>query len=150
MAKSEQNEELVWKGKRAWSYFLGRIVLGLLLLAVGALLIVDPTMRIAGWFVGAIGMLTWLNVWLNRVAWRYTVTTQRAIVERGLLSRNVSEIELVNVRDIQLKQTFLERVFRVGTLEISSAGRDSAEVIFLGIPDPDGVKEYVRQGVRPL
>ncbi|MGH7772024.1 MAG: hypothetical protein ACREQA_07265 [Candidatus Binatia bacterium] len=35
------------------------------------------------------------------------------------------------------------RILNYGTLELSSAGRDEAEVIFAGIPDPKSVKQLV-------
>ncbi len=66
----------------------------------------------------------------------------------GLLSRDIAEIELRHIRDIQLKQSVYERIVGIGSLALSSAGRAEAEVLFEGIPDPGGVKEVIRQATR--
>lgn len=147
------DEKILWQGGPAWSNYLGMLLLILLLLAAGVALPFLPAetvegVRTAGYVLIGLAVLLFLIVAVQRATQRYTVTTQRAMVRRGLLSRHEWELELRHVRDIQLKQSFGQRVLRTGTLEISSAGRDTAEVIFAGISNPDGVKELIRQGMR--
>ncbi len=152
MTKLAIDERMVWTGRPAWSTFLGSFLLGAILFVVGVISPEDPVkfgnafriILIAG------ALAVWGNLLLQRVSVRYEVTSQRAIVERGLLSRHVSEIELANVRDIQLRQSIEQRLLGAGTLEISSAGRDTAEVVFTAIANPDAVKELVRTGMREI
>ncbi len=150
MAQLAADERLVWAGRPAWSNYLWSLLLGGILFALGVMIPEDPArfgnaFRIS--FIAA-ALAVCGNVLLQRASLRFQVTSQRAIVERGLLSRHVSEIELANVRDIQLHQNFGERLLGLGRLELSSAGRDTAEVVFDGIAKPDGVKEFVRAGMR--
>lgn len=149
MTQLAPDEHTVWKGRQAWPTFLGSILLGAMLVTFGVLVWgtskLSPVAEVL--FFGG-GLIIWARVLVQRVSVRYEVTSQRAIVERGLLSRQVSEIELINLRDIQLRQSLEQRLFRVGTLELSSAGRDIAEVIFTGIANPDRVKDLVRAGMR--
>lgn len=147
------DERILWQGGPAWSNYLGLLLLIFLLLIAGlalgfAFVHADDALRYTGF--GALGLAVTLFgvVVVQRATQRYTVTSQRAVVRRGLLSRHEWELELRHVRDIQLKQSLGQRMLRTGTLEVSSAGRDTAEVVFAGISNPDGVKELIRQGMR--
>ena len=48
-----------------------------------------------------------------------------------------------NVRNIQVRQSFLQRMFNVGWIGISSAGQSGVEIEVNGIPDPERVKEII-------
>lgn len=153
MVQLASDERLLWQGAPGWSNFLGMLSFAVLLVAGGGAIPFVPAEPVPG--IGAasailigLALVVFAVVVVQRATRRYTVTTQRAIVEQGLLSRHVFEIELANVRDLQLRQSVWERVLGTGTLEISSAGRDTAEVVFAGVPSPDQVKEFVRQGMR--
>lgn len=153
MVHLSSDETIQWQGRPAWSNYLGWLLLIFLLLATGVALPFLPAhpvegVRTAGYALIGLATLLFLIVAVQRATQRYTVTSQRAVVRRGLLSRHEWELELRHVRDIQLKQSFGQRLLGNGTLEISSAGRDTAEVVFAGISNPDAVKELVRQGMR--
>ena len=155
MVHLANDEKTLWEGGPGWSNFLGQLLFALLLAAAGVALLVLLGQSVEGVAIASailigLGLLLLLIVVVKRAMSRFTVTTQRAIVERGIISRHVFEIELSNVRDLQLRQSFAERVLGTGTLEISSAGRDTAEVVFNGVPSPDQVKELVRQGMRQI
>ena len=50
----------------------------------------------------------------------YTLYADRLIFETGLLSLKQEEIRLFRLVDITLNQSLLQRIFRVGTIRISS------------------------------
>ena len=72
-----------------------------------------------------------------------TVTEKRVILRKGLLSKYVNEIMISDVRNIQVSQSFLQRLFGVGTIGISTAAQSGIEIEVLGIPDPDQVREII-------
>ena len=69
-------------------------------------------------------------------------------MRRGILAKNVTEVWHQDVRNVQLDQTFLQRIFDVGKVGISSAGQAEIEITVNGIPDPDRVKELIDEHRR--
>ncbi len=90
--------------------------------------------------VGLIILLIW---WLKTKATVLTVTNERTILRRGLLSKSLNEVWHQDVRNVRLSQTFWQRMFSTGTLEVSSAGQADVEIKVKGIPDPDDVKTII-------
>lgn len=126
--------------RQHWTIFIGAGLVCLLALIVGIVLLVITPNSVAGHslhdikvFIGlafgvvllAIGLVRW-------VQWRctsYTLTSQRIISHRGVLSRYTESIALDRIQDSSVRQRLLGRVFRFGDLELESAGRDGAEVL---------------------
>lgn len=50
----------------------------------------------------------------------YTLYPDRLIIESGILSIKREEIRLYRVMDITMRQTLLQRIFRIGTLRMTS------------------------------
>lgn len=49
-------------------------------------------------------------------------------------------------RNVQVYQTFSQRLFGTGTISIASAGSGEAEIVVSGIRDPGKVKELLDRG----
>jgi len=85
------------------------------------------------------------------IVWRVTtwfitleITTERSLLQRGLIARRTSEVRHEDVRNLQVDQSLFERLFKVGTLLISSSGQDDFEIKVAGIPNPAFVVETIR------
>ncbi|QEG39748.1 PH domain-containing protein [Roseimaritima ulvae] len=74
-----------------------------------------------------------------------TVTDDRTIYQRGLISRETSEVQHDDVRNIQLDQSFLQRLLNVGGIGISSSGQDDLEVVAKRLPNPSRIIDLVRR-----
>ncbi len=74
-----------------------------------------------------------------------TITNRRSIWRRGILVRNVSEVEHEDIRNIQVQQGVADQLLRVGRVSISSAGQNDMEISIPGVPNPDRVVGLVRQ-----
>ena len=74
-----------------------------------------------------------------------SVTTQRTILETGILSRHVNEVRNRDVCNIQIDQTPLQRLLRVGTVSISTAAQSGVEIQVDGMPDPQRVRDAIDQ-----
>lgn len=95
----------------------------------------------------AIGLISWW--WIDRLSASLEVTTKRTVMLRGFFSKSSSEVVHDNIRNIQIDQTFLQRVMNVGRIGISSSGQDGIELQVNHLKDP----EYLRQVIdlyRPL
>lgn len=123
--------------------FLGGIVL-----AIAA----RPSDRLADWLLwpGLIVALAalgwWLVWWITATLWmRIKLTNKRTIWSEGLIRRHTSEVLHDHVRNVRIRQSFLQRLMRVGYIGISSAGQDGIEIEAPDIPDPDEVKAIIDQ-----
>ena len=94
------------------------------------------------------GLIAYGCWWLQCKACKLTVTSDRTTLRRGILAKNVTEVWHKDVRNVQLGQTFLQRIFDVGKVGISSAGQAEIEITVNGIPDPDRVKELIDEHRR--
>lgn len=127
-----------------------------LLILIGAILIVwkglvSPTAWIAWTGVALVlGALITLGVWkILTFSTALRITNKRTIVRVGLLSRSTSEVLHDNIRNIQITQSFLERLLNVGRIGISSSGQDGIEIDVKNIPNPDRVRQIIDL-YRPL
>ena len=91
-----------------------------------------------------IGLFILIPWWMRTRNTKLKVTSQRVILRTGILNKHINEIDLQNVSNIQIKQTFMNRIFKAGTIKISSAGTGNIEIIARGIPQPNHVKELIR------
>ena len=104
-------------------------ILSVLLIAVG---------------VGIIILLWW---YLQTKASKLTVFENEIMFEKGLLSKERSEVNIGIVRTVRVKQSFFNRIFGVGTVEIFTAG-DNPEIVAKGMPDPNRIRELIKMGQK--
>lgn len=77
------------------------------------------------------------------------ITNKRTVHRQGLLSKATSEVVHDNIRNVQVTQTFWQRLWNVGTLGLSSSGQDGIEIEMKDIPRPEHVREVI-DAYRPL
>ncbi|HEY2728665.1 MAG TPA: PH domain-containing protein [Polyangia bacterium] len=75
---------------------------------------------------------------------RYGVSNQRIMVESGVLSKSLAEIDVRTIDDITFRQTFVERLLGIGQIAILSSDPSNARVRLVGVPDPRQVRELIR------
>jgi uncharacterized membrane protein YdbT with pleckstrin-like domain len=80
---------------------------------------------------------------VDRLGAAFEVTTKRTVMHRGFFSRATSEVVHDNIRNIQVDQTFLQRVFGVGRIGISSSGQDGVEIQVNHLREPDKLREII-------
>jgi hypothetical protein len=97
--------------------------------------------------LGAVALVTFVW-WLRSVFVTLTVTNNRTILQRGLISRTMSEVQHDDVKNIQLDQSVMERIFRVGDIGISSSGQDDLEIVARDMPNPTRIVELIRANQR--
>jgi len=75
---------------------------------------------------------------------RYRVTNQRIVVESGVLTKRLDEIDMRLVEDIEFQQTWLERLLGIGQLAVLSADKKMRSFRLLGVERPREVRELIR------
>lgn len=62
----------------------------------------------------------------------------------GIIARNTQSIRAADLRNINIKQSVIQRLVGIGTVEFSTAGGSGIEVRFAGIPKPQELKAKVQ------
>lgn len=79
---------------------------------------------------------------------RYKLTDQRLIITRGFIGRKTEEIDLYRVNDVSVKQHPLERLTRIGDVNIISADSSAPHMVLHNIDTPDRIKDMIREAAR--
>lgn len=166
------HEEVLWEGvpslKSMWAPILGAVVtttalvvfaylsyrplLGVLggvskdlkrSLAQG-----EPGVRLAVILVIA-GLVV---VRLVRLGWQilvlrshhYRVSNQRILIESGVFTKRIDEVDMRTVEDIDFEQSFVQRLLRIGTIRLIGSDRTAARFTLMGVENPRDVRELIR------
>jgi uncharacterized membrane protein YdbT with pleckstrin-like domain len=85
------------------------------------------------------------GVWLfvNRYATRYQVTDQRVYRRYGLISKTENTVSRDDIREVELRQGIIGRLFRYGTVRVSTAGTAGSEIDFRKVGNPAKVQQRI-------
>ena len=134
-----------WTGTPSWWNYFGR-TLGTVAFGFAAVVLLFTQLEQKGMlssFLALGALVFFLSACWSKFSNRFSISGGRISATYGLLSQETHEIDVRDIRDLILKQSLPGRILDYGTLEFSSAGRDEAEVIFVGISDPKSVKQLV-------
>jgi Bacterial PH domain len=99
-----------------------------------------------------LGVVALVTARLVRLAWRtlvlrshhYKLTNQRILVESGVFSKTIAEVDVRTIDDITFHQSFVERLLEVGQIAIVSSEPSTPRLRLVGVPDPRAIRELVR------
>jgi DNA-directed RNA polymerase subunit RPC12/RpoP len=134
--------------------FIAATLLGATGLVLASINLISPT-TVKPWMaiiavlalIGAFGLIIWW--WVQTLSAALEITNKRTVAKRGLLSRSTSEVVHDNIRNVQVDQSFWERIWKVGSIGISSSGQDGIEIQMRKIPNPQKLRETIDL-YRPL
>lgn len=92
--------------------------------------------------IGIIILMVW---YLKCKSTLLEIRGNEIVVERGLLNKERTELNLSSIRTVKISQSLGNRIFKVGTLAIYTAG-DTPEVRVEGMPQPEVFRELVTAG----
>ena len=102
------------------------------------------------WFIGCIVLIPALGIGVLLMLYWYIHTRQTTLsvsqhellYERGILSKDRTSVSLKHIRAVHVTQGFLNRIFGVGTIHVSTAG-DQPEFTIKDMPDPGEIREAI-------
>jgi uncharacterized membrane protein YdbT with pleckstrin-like domain len=149
-------EEVLFHGHPSWRSMPGFHVKGLLgAVLIGAIAglisaLVDRQVQVT-WVILAV-LVVFAAVLgrglLERLRTTYTITDQRLTIERGLMTRELYETRLERVQNVGLRQSLLERLLGVGTVDFDTAGGAGLHFSFGGVAEPRRIVRTVDRALR--
>ena len=110
------NEKIVYIVKFHWVYTFSAL---LYLLFFGIIII---------------GIIIFFKMMINKWTTERVLTNSRYIQKTGWIARNIEEISIYKIEEVDLSQTILGRVLGYGSISISGTG--SGNIILNSIDDP--------------
>lgn len=89
--------------------------------------------------VSVVGILAIGVWWVMHKGERLALSDRDVLLERGLLSKQRTEVALSSIRSVRITQSLGQRIFGVGHVELFSAG-DIAEIAIKNMPRPDRIR----------
>jgi len=90
--------------------------------------------------IGIVVLLAW---WLRCLATSLVITESRVTLRKGLLSKATNDVLIADIRNVKVSQSFLQRIFGVGAVAVSTSGQSDMEIEVHGVPAPDRIKSII-------
>lgn len=82
-------------------------------------------------------------MFINRYGSRYQVTDQRVYRRSGIISKAENTVNKEDIREVELRQGIISRLFRYGTVRVSTAGTAGSEIDFRKVGNPAKVQKRI-------
>lgn len=156
--EASSEEEVLFHGHPSWRSILDVYAKGWLATLLAALLVaaitdVADAHVVVGFVVLAVAIslaVVLVVGFVKRKRTLYTITTQRLTIRTGLFARDVQETRLERIQNVYSRQSILERVLRVGTIDFDTAAGAEYNFAFHGLADPDQVVRTVDRALREV
>ncbi|MHA2249971.1 MAG: PH domain-containing protein [Candidatus Kariarchaeaceae archaeon] len=95
--------------------------------------------------VGGLFQLYYQSIW-------YQITDTEVIVHKGIMTKTLKIVPFLTITNIELKQGLFDRMFKIATLDIQTAGisRSGVEEKLVGLVDAEDIKNTVIERIRLL
>jgi uncharacterized membrane protein YdbT with pleckstrin-like domain len=152
----QPGEEVFFHGHPSWRatldlYAKGTVAAVIVGAAAGFVTALAAGHVQVGWIVAAVAVVfvvVLLAGALARIRTTYTITSQRLTIRRGLLSHELHETRLERVQNVNSRQSILERLLRVGTVDFDTAGSAEYDFSFRGVANPRQIVRTVDRALR--
>ena len=153
-------EETLWRGTPSPTLLIGKIA------TLVAILVLIPaiayffastvtydldkahSLRSAGWvlagILAAVQAVVLVLAWMRLRTTMYIITNQRVMIEQGILSKTVNEIDLRYVDDSQFFQGLTDRMLGIGNVTLISSDKTTPTYVLRSVSDPRAVRELIR------
>jgi uncharacterized membrane protein YdbT with pleckstrin-like domain len=130
----------------SWWHYARDLILVVLIFLGGLYGIVAPRgNRLIGLALLALAFIVFGLIYLARSYTYWSLTSDRLIERRGFLSSRRREMELADMRSIEVNRSFKQRMLGLGDVGVASAASADFMIRMLDIPDPERIAEILRQ-----
>lgn len=75
---------------------------------------------------------------------RYRVSNQRVVLESGVFSKRIDEVDMRTIEDIEFQQRFIQRLLGIGEIVVMGADKATGRFRLLGVENPRDLRELIR------
>lgn len=141
--KQPSRDEVLWTNKPShWNYLGSYFAAILIVLGAGATFLL-PTVGPFLWLIGLLGPIIVLIANVNRIGTRYSVTSGRIMVRKGIVARYQREVPISSIREMKFNQGIIDRLVDIGSFGFSTSASTNVEIVFHGVPRPMQLKEII-------
>lgn len=143
---ADKREYALMRVMPSWWHFAGAITFACTLIVAGfaAQLARLGNLRLVVALIG-LGIARLVLAGLQRHCISWSLTSERLIERRGLLSSRRRELELADIRSVEIDRHLSQRVFGVGSVMVASAASADFKICLEDVADPEGVAETLRR-----
>ncbi len=147
-AAHEEPEEELWRGGFSPKAMLGNwAAAAVATVAVAVAWIAWRPAGLLAWLPPLVIALLWLwqlgTLFLRRNTIRYRFTSQRLIIESGLLRRRTDPMQNIEIDDLTVEQGVFERLTGTGRIVIISSDRTNPNLVMEGIDSVQQVADLI-------
>ena len=131
-----------------WTYFGSFVAAAVLAVVAGATL----NLRQAGQtgphvaeFLFLLVLIIVVTAIISRRTTSWSITSERLIEQRGALARTRREVELADIRSVEVSRTFFQRLLGIGNVMVSSAASADYLIRMQNVANPDEIAETIRK-----
>jgi uncharacterized membrane protein YdbT with pleckstrin-like domain len=128
-----------------WYYANGFLVGGILIAAGGRMLYIKFQPIQAAFAVVGFGVLTWIATMIRARTVNWSLTSDRLIEKRGIIASRRREMELADIRSVEVSKRVFQRMFGMGDVTIASAASADYAIHLNDIYDADNAAETIRK-----
>lgn len=153
----DEPEEQLWSGGYSAKAMYGSWMLAgvaTVALAIVCFALLGQTLAAgqSGLLFLGVSVLLWGGLGLllayRKLSVYYELTSQRFIHKRGILVRRTDRIELIDVDDVAFVQGIIQRLFKVGQIQITSSDTSHPVLELIGIADVENVYNEIDDARR--
>lgn len=90
-----------------------------------------------------------IALWAKRGGTKYRITSQRVIIDRGLFSKTLDQLDLYRITDFVVERPFSQRIMGTGNIKLKTLEKNNPEITLAGIPtDVVALYEKLRKAVE--
>jgi len=123
------SEEVIWEGRPTWKAWAVRWIAGWVLLPV------------------LVGLVLLVPVWLRTRSTRWKLTSRRIEIETGLLGKRVDTLELWRVRDVEFRQSLMDRLVGVSCITVTAHDEGYPALDVRGVPGDRSIYDRLMAAV---
>ncbi len=104
---------------------------------------IHPLIRVFAFFVFIFGLLKFAHMMIVKATTEIAVTSTRLVYKRGLVARQVGEINIDRIEGVNVMQTVGGRIFNYGRIMVRGMG--VGEVVLPSIEDPIAFRRAIEK-----
>jgi len=128
-----------------WYYANGFLVGGVIAAIGGRLLYMKFQPIQIGFAIVGVGVLIFIVTMLKARTISWSLTSDRLIEKRGFVATQRREMELADIRSVEVAKRIFQRMFGLGDVTIASAASADYAIRLNDIYDPDDAAETIRK-----